>query len=317
MRTIFLGTAWESLETLKVLHKDSFFDVVCVITAPDKPVGRKQELTPSEVKRYALENNIPVLHTEKKKENYIKVLEEYKPEIVVCKAFGEIIPKEFLDYPKYGCINIHFSVLPKYRGAVPIQKAILDGEKETGITIMLMSEGLDEGDILRIFKEEIKEDDTNITLRKRLVKKTTEVLIPTLKDWIDGNITPVKQKNDDATYCWQKDISKENAEIIWNKYEPEYIERMVRAFVPWPVAWSTLPNTLQDSLAGKRVKIFKAELVNIKHNKAPGEIFSKDDMVLFATKDPKISLRVISFQLEGKTKTNEKEFLNRAQRILK
>jgi len=152
MRTIFLGTAWESLETLKVLHKDSFFDVVCVITAPDKPVGRKQELTPSEVKRYALENNIPVLHTEKKKENYIKVLEEYKPEIVVCKAFGEIIPKEFLDYPKYGCINIHFSILPKYRGAVPIQKAILDGEKETGITIMLMSEGLDEGDILRILR---------------------------------------------------------------------------------------------------------------------------------------------------------------------
>ena len=313
MKTIFLGTAWESLETLKVLHEDSFFDVVCVITTPDKPVGRKQKLTPSEVKKYALENNIPVVHTEKKKENYIKVLEEYKPEIVVCKAFGEIIPKEFLDYPKYGCVNIHFSILPKYRGAVPIQKAILEGERETGISIMLMSEGMDEGDVLKIFKEEIRKDDTNITLRERLVKKTTEVLIPTLKDWIEGNITPVKQKDEDATYCWQKDISKENAEILWEEYEPEYIERMVRALVPWPVAWTTLPVTLQDSLAGKRIKIFEAELVNTKHNKAPGEIFSKDDMVLFATKDPEIALRVKSFQLEGKSKTNEKQFLNGIQ----
>jgi methionyl-tRNA formyltransferase len=313
MKTIFLGTAWESLETLKVLHEDSFFDVVCVITTPDKPVGRKQKLTPSEVKKYALENNIPVVHTKKKKENYIRVLEEYKPEIVVCKAFGEIIPKEFLDYPQYGCINIHFSILPKFRGAVPIQKAILEGEEETGITIMLMSEGMDEGDVLKIFKEEIKQDDTNITLRERLVKKTTEVLIPTLKDWIEGNITPVKQKDEEATYCWQKDISKENAEILWEEYKPEYIERMVRALVPWPVAWTTLPDTLQDSLAGKRVKIFEAELVNTEHNKASGEIFSKDDMVLFATKDPEIALRVKSFQLEGKSKTNEKQFLNGIQ----
>ena len=316
MRTIFLGTAWESLETLKVLHKDSFFDVVCVITTPDKPVGRKQKLTPSEVKKYALENGIPVVHTEKKKEKYIKVLEEYDPEIVVCKAFGEIIPKEFLDYPKYGCINIHFSILPKYRGAVPIQKAILEGEEETGISIMLMSEGLDEGDILKIFKEDIREDDTNITLRKRLVKRTTEVLIPTLKDWIAGNITPVKQNEDEATYCWQKDISKENAEILWKEYEPEYIERMVRALVPWPVAWSTLSDTLLNSLAGKRVKIFEAELINIgntEHNKTPGDIFSKDGMVLFATKDPEVALRVTSFQLEGKSKTNEKEFLNGIQ----
>jgi methionyl-tRNA formyltransferase len=313
MKTIFLGTAWESLETLKVLHEDSSFDVVCAITTPDKPVGRKQKLTPSAVKKYALENNIPVVHTEKKKENYIKVLEGYEPEIVVCKAFGEIIPKEFLDYPKHGCINIHFSILPKYRGAVPIQKAILEGEEETGISIMLMSEGMDEGDVLKIFKEEIKNNDTNITLREKLVKKTTDVLIPTLKDWIEGDITPVKQKDEEATYCWQKDISKGNAEILWEEYEPEYIERMVRALVPWPVAWTTLPDSLQDSLAGKRVKIFEAELVNTEHNKASGEIFSKDDMVLFTTKDPEIALRVKSFQLEGKSETNEKQFLNGIQ----
>jgi len=310
MRTIFLGTTWESLETLKVLHKDPFFDVVCVITTPDKPVGRKQILTPSKVKVYALEHDIPVVHTEKKKENYIKVLEEYKPEIVVCKAFGEIIPKEFLDYPKYGCINIHFSILPKYRGAVPIQKAILDGEKETGISIMLMSEGLDEGDLLRIFKEKIKKDDTNITLRERLVTKTTEVLIPTLKKWINGEIMPVKQKNEDATYCWQKDISKKNAEILWEKHEPEYIERMVRAFIPWPIAWTILPSNLNKNMAGKIIKIFRAELVKVPSGKDPGEIFANGGKVLFATQDPLVSLRTLELQIEGRNKTNERDFLN-------
>jgi methionyl-tRNA formyltransferase len=310
MRTIFLGTTWESLETLKVLHKDPFFDVVCVITTPDKPVGRKQILTPSEVKRYALEYDIPVVHTEKKKENYIKVLEEYKPEIVVCKAFGEIVPKEFLDYPKYGCINIHFSILPKYRGAVPIQKAILDGEKETGISIMLMSEGLDEGDILKIFREKIRRDDTNITLRERLVKKTTDVLIPTLRDWIAGDITPVKQKNDEATYCWQKDISKENAQINWKMQTPKQIERMVRAFIPWPIAWTILPSNLNKNMAGKIIKIFRAELVKIPSGKDPGEIFANDGKVLFATQDPLVSLRTLEFQIEGRNKTNERDFLN-------
>ena len=110
MKTVFLGTAWESLETLKVLHNDPNFEVVCVITTPDKPVGRKQVMTPSDVKKYAIENSIPVVHTEGKTENYIKVLKKYDPEIVVCKAFGEIVPKEFLEYPKYGCINIHFSI---------------------------------------------------------------------------------------------------------------------------------------------------------------------------------------------------------------
>ncbi|KUK66979.1 MAG: methionyl-tRNA formyltransferase [candidate division WS6 bacterium 36_33] len=310
MRTIFLGTAWESLETLKVLHEDSFFDVVCVITTPDKPVGRKQKLTPSEVKKYALEHDIPVVHTEKKKENYIKVLEKYKPEIVVCKAFGEIVPKEFLDYPKYGCINIHFSILPKYRGAVPIQKAILDGEEETGISIMLMSEGLDEGDILKIFKEKIREDDTNITLRERLVKKTTEVLIPTLRDWVAGDITSVKQKNDEATYCWQKDISKENAQINWKMQTPKQIERMVRAFIPWPIAWTILPSNLNKNMAGKIIKIFRAELVKVPSEKDPGEIFANDGKVLFATKDPLVSLRTLEFQIEGRNKTNERDFLN-------
>ena len=221
VKTIFLGSGWESVETLRVLHESEDFEVVCVITTVDRPVGRKQIMTPSDVKKYALENNILVEHTKSKKERYMEIANQYKPDIVVCKAFGEIVPKEFLDYPKYSCINIHFSILPKYRGAVPIQKAILDGEKETGISIMLMSEGLDEGDVLDIYKEEIKPDDTNISLRERLVKKSAKILLPVLREWIDGKIVPQKQDYSKATYCWQKDISKEKAEIKLDIHKPE------------------------------------------------------------------------------------------------
>ena len=153
--TLFLGTDWESVETLQALNHNLRFNIVGVITTTDKPVGRKQTLTPSKVKEYALDSGIEVFHTDKNIDRYKKALELFKPELIVCKAFGEIVPEFFLQYPKYNSINIHFSILPKYRGAVPIQRAILDGEKETGISIMLMSKGLDEGDILKIFKEEI------------------------------------------------------------------------------------------------------------------------------------------------------------------
>ena len=308
MRTIFLGTSWESVEALKVLHEDPSFDVVCVITTPDKPVGRKQTITPSEVKSYALDNDIPVEHTQNKKENYVNIIEEYKPEIAVCKAFGEIIPKEFLDYPKYGCINIHFSILPKYRGAVPIQKAILEGEKETGISIMLMSEGLDEGDTLKIFKEKISNTDTNITLRKRLVEKSNTVLIPTLKDWINGKITPRKQDHSKATYCWQKDISKENAEILWDKYEPEYIERMVRALLPWPIAWTVWNK--------KRLQIFDAEIIEWSESGKPGDLIIKKELILFKTKIEGKCISVKELRLEGKKRMTSSEAL-RGKSLLK
>lgn len=310
VKTLFLGTGWESVETLKALNRDERFNIVGVITTPDKLVGRKQISTPSEVKQYALENKIPVFHTDKKKDLYLKALDKFQPELVVCKAFGEIIPKEFLDYPKYKCINVHFSILPKYRGAVPIQKAILDGEKITGISIMLMSEGMDEGDILEIYEEDIRKDDTNLSLRQRLVKKSAEILGDTLEKWINGGISERKQNNEEATYCWQKDISKENAQIDWQNLSPEYIERMVRAFIPWPIAWTKLSPDLNKNIAGKIMKIFKAELVEIPSEKDPGVIWTKDNMVLFATRDPLICLRAIEFQIEGRNKTNEKEFLN-------
>lgn len=298
VHTLFLGTDWESVETLRLLLEDKRFNIVGVITTVDKPVGRKQLLTPSKVKDFALENNIPVFHTEKQQEKYHEALETFKPELIVCKAFGEIVPGFFLDYPKYKSINIHFSILPKYRGAVPIQKAILDGERETGITIMLMAEAFDEGDILKIFKEEILPTDTNLSLRQRLVEKSASVVGDILENWINGKIKPVKQDSSKATYCWQKEISKENAEINWNEMEPEYIERLVRAMIPWPVAWFTHN--------GKRIQIYEATLMNIKHNQKPGEVYTiEKNSTGMTTKDPNTVLKLHEIQIEGKTKTRQ------------
>ena len=316
VKTIFLGTGWESVETLKTLHKSKEFEVVAVITTPDKPIGRKQIVTPSDVKKYALEKNIPVEQPDKVKERYIEIAQKYNPEIVICKAFGEIVPKEFLDYPKYGCINIHFSLLPKYRGAVPIQKALLDGEKETGITIMLMSEGLDEGDIIDTYTEEIREDDTNISLRERLVKKSTEVLIPVLNKWINGEIVPIAQENSLATYCWQKDISKDKAEIKWEEYEPKYIDRMVRAFIPWPIAWIVLPESNNENLSKKTMKIYKAEITKGKKIIMPGMLWTDGRDVYVSTKEEGVSLKLIDFQIEGRNRMRGREFLNGIGRFI-
>jgi methionyl-tRNA formyltransferase len=309
VKTLFLGSGWESVETLKSLDKDPRFDIVGVITTVDKPVGRNRIMTPSDVKKYALSNDIRVFHTEKKEKKYRKALEIFEPELIVCKAFGEILPEFFIEYPKYKAINVHFSLLPKYRGAVPIQKAILESEKETGISIMLMSKGLDEGDILAVFKEKILPKDTNLSLRKRLVKKSSEVLGDVLEDWINGNIKPKKQDDSKATYCWQKDISKESARIDWEGMEPEYIERMVRAFIPWPIAWT--------EWEGRRVKLFDIDVIKCKNSRDPGELFVKNDVLLFGTKNREKCIKVNELQLAGKKKMSAKEFIKGFRNRLK
>ena len=302
VKTIFLGSSWESVETLKSLDEDSRFDIVGVITTVDKPVGREQVMTPSDVKQYALDNDIEVFHTQKDEDKYREALDIFKPELIVCKAFGEIVPEFFIDYPQYKAINVHFSLLPKYRGAVPIQKAILEGEKETGISIMLMSKGLDEGDVLKVYKEKILPKDTNLSLRNRLVEKSSEILGDTLENWIQGKIEPKKQDDSKATYCWQKDISKENAQIDWKNMSAEYIERMVRAFIPWPVAWTYWNE--------KRVKLFDVDVVNCQNDNEPGELFIENDSLLFSTKDCNKCIKVNILQIEGKKEMSAQDFIN-------
>ncbi len=299
IKTIFLGSNWESLETLKTLHIDNRFEIVAVITQPDKPAGRKQILTPTLVKQYALENNIPVFITDNKPEKYQEAINLFSPELVVVKAFGEIIPKFFLEYPKYKAINIHFSILPKYRGAVPIQMAILNGETETGVTYMLMSEGLDQGDILKISREPILQDDTNLSLRTRLVQKSAIEMPNILVDWVEGKITPQKQDNSQATYCYQKDISKDKAEIDFKNMDAVYIDRFVRALIPWPVAWCMFDN--------KRMKVLKAKVSDLSYV-GDKEYEVIDKRLILKCKTGFIEL--LEIQLEGKNPIQASEFVN-------
>ena len=302
IQTLFLGTDWESTQILNALYNDKRFKITGVITNEDKPVGRKQVLTPSKVKEFATENNIEVYHTNSDTEKYKEALKRFNPELIVCIAFGEILPDFFIEYPKYKSINIHFSILPKYRGAVPVQKAILDGEKETGISIIIMSQEMDKGDILKIFKEAILPDDTNISLRQRLVKISSDVIGDVLEEWVEGKIVPQKQDDSLASYCWQKDISKEKAQIQWESMDPEYIERMIRAFIPWPVAWCIWND--------KRLKIFEAQLIKKTNNEKVGTLFISDSLLLFSTKKKDMCLSVNRLQIEGKDVMNYKEFIN-------
>lgn len=298
IKTLFLGTGWQSLETLKTLYNDPRFEIVGLITPPDKPVGRKQILTPSEVKQFGIENSIPVFHTDRNKEKYQEALELFKPELIVCIAYGEIIPGFFLDYPKYKSINIHFSLLPKYRGAVPIQMAILKGEKITGISIVQMIEKLDAGPILKEYEEQILDTDTNQTLREKLVKKGCEVLPDVLEQWCKGEIKAKEQEDTQATYCYERETSKEQAEINFETMEAEYIERMVRAFIPWPVAWCMLKE--------QRIKVFEAKVVEDTIVK-PGEVKVIDNRLIIGTKDKAIEF--LKLQPEGKNIMEAKQYI--------
>lgn len=302
IKTLFLGSNWEALATLKTLHEDDRFDLVGVITQPDKPVGRKKELKLTEIKQYALDNGIEVFHTLNDANRYNEALELYKPELIITKSYGEIIPESFLMYPKYKSINVHFSLLPKYRGAVPIQAAIMNGDKITGITIVQMVKELDAGPILAIYEEEILPNDTNLSLRERLVIKASQVLPDLLEKWVNGDITPTPQDDSQATFCWQKDISKEAAFIEWEKEEPERIINKVKAMIPWPITWTLFGD--------KRLKIFEAELSDpLETPLKPGVFKSFDNNLYVGTNNPLQPIKLISVQLEGKDIVAGSEFV--------
>jgi len=299
IKTLFLGSNHEALETLKVLNENMDFEIVGVITQPDKAVGRKQEVLETEISKYCKGNNIQVFYTQSNGERYREALDLFKPELNVCKSFGEIIPEFFLEFPKYKSINIHFSLLPKYRGAVPIQMAILNGDEKTGISIIKMTKELDNGDILAQFEEEIKSDDTNITLRERLVKKTPEILPEVLIKWVNGEIVLKKQDESLATYCWKEDIGKEKAKIDFEKHTTREIERMVRAFVPWPVAWTVIN--------GKKTKVFEMKVNEEKFLK-PKKFLIENHSLFIGAKEK--TIEVLKLQMEGKKEMEIKEFLN-------
>lgn len=255
LRILFMGTPEFALESLKELVENDF-NIVGVFCKVDKPKGRGMKLTMPPVKRYALEKNIPVFQPEKLKENdeVLNILNTLKPDLIVVVAYGKILPKYILEYPKYGCINVHGSILPKYRGAAPIQWAIINGEKVSGITTMYMDEGMDTGNIITIKECEISSTDTYGTLSEKLMVLGAQTLVNNLENIVNSNemLVSKKQAND---YSIAPMLSKQIAKIDFNK-TVESIINLVRGTNPAPTAWCMLDDE-------RIYKVYEAENVDL------------------------------------------------------
>lgn len=298
-KIIFIGTPDFAVPSLKALLNDPEFNLTAVITQPDKKVGRKQILTPPPVKILGLEHNLKIFQPEK-----IKTIEpeikELAPDIIIVAAYAQLIPKSILDIPRFGCVNVHGSLLPKYRGSSCIQAAILNGDSETGVTIMLMGEKLDNGPILFQDKIKILSNDTAGSLYEKLAELGAKILVPTLKNYLTGEITPQAQDDNLASYV--KNLKKEDGKINWDK-DAIYLERFVRAMQPWPRAWTNI------IINGKSLtlKIIEAQVEKNDNNLKSGELFLVNGSL--AVKCARGALLILKLQLEGKKEIASAEFL--------
>lgn len=300
-RTIFFGTPDFAVAPLNALIADPRFDVTLVVSQPDKAVGRKQIVTPTPVKQAALEHSIAVEQPLKiRTADFAERLRTEQPDFIVVVAYGRIIPKEILDIPRYGTINIHGSILPAYRGAAPVQASLLHGYKETGVTIMLMSEGLDEGDILHVEKTPIEAKETTATLLSRLSLLGATVLPGALDRFAKGDITPIPQDHSSATFCGK--ISKEMGEISFIKDTAEEIFKKWQAFTPWPGIY-TFAN-------GKRIKLLNLTVSTAKISVPAGHVIYDETVQSFVIGTKENAIFLHELQEEGKKAQTAKEFRN-------
>lgn len=298
MNIVYMGTPEFSVGPLRELIKE--YNVSLVVTQPDRKVGRKQEIKFSPVKEFALENNIEVFQPEKIRKEYQYILDK-KPDLIITCAYGQIIPKEILDYPKYKCINIHASLLPKYRGGAPIHHAIINGDEYTGITIMYMDEAMDSGDILYQEKIKIEENDNVGTMFNKLSDLGSKMIIDFLPKFLNGEITPIKQNADEVTYAYN--ISKEDEKIDFNNNSKDIFNK-IRGLNPFPVSYTLLDD--------KRVKLYASRIGSSNKNGEIGEIIHiYEDGIGIKTKDGEIIITELQF--EGKKKTLAKEYINGLQ----
>jgi methionyl-tRNA formyltransferase len=300
-KIVFAGTPDFAVPTLKALLADADFDVVAVITQEDKPVGRKQTLTPPPVKVIAQENNLKIMQPAKIKDIKDEIL-ALKPDFIIVIAYGKLLPLAILDIPKYGCINIHASLLPRWRGAAVIQAPILSGDRETGVTIMKMDAGLDTGPIIAQMKVNVLPNETAETLHDELAKLGAMILPETLKALAAGKMELKPQDEKLVTYA--RELKKEDGKINWNKPAVE-IERMVRAFTPWPGTYGQLQIT---NYKLQIIKILEAENNILAINKYKiGEIFLVDKKLAVQTGDGALIIKKL--QLEGGKPLSAEEFL--------
>lgn len=297
MKIVFMGTPDFAAGALKSLI-EAGHEITAVVTQPDKAKGRSQELLPPPVKVVALEHGIPVLQPVRiKRPEEVEKLKQYPADIYVVAAFGQILSQEILDIPEFGCLNIHASVLPKYRGASPIQHVIIDGEEKTGITIMQMDAGLDTGDMLYQKEIVISPKDTYASLHDKLMVLGGEAIVEALPLLEQGKLVPRKQE--DALSCYAHLIDKTMGELDFTK-SAEILDRLIRGLNPWPSAYTTYH--------GKQLKVWEAEPVKSPKAGKPGEILAVEkDAVLVAAGSG--ALRITSLQLSGKKRMSAHDFL--------
>lgn len=297
MKIIYMGTPDFSVAPLEAILQAGH-EVTAVVTQPDKQKGRGKEVQMTPVKECALKHGIPVLQPVKIKEpEAVAELKKYPADIFVVAAFGQLLTEEILNMPKFGCINIHASLLPAYRGAAPIQRVIINGEEKTGVTIQQMAKGLDTGDML--LKKEISIDpkETGGSLHDKLSAAGAELIVEALSKIEKGEVVPEKQ--DDALSCYAKKLDKAMGLIDFDQSAVS-IERLIRGLNPWPSAYTLYK--------GKTLKIWEADVVPLEKKEEPGTVvFVAKDFFDIATKEG--ALRVKSLQLEGKKKVAVKDFL--------
>ena len=306
MNILFMGTPDFALKSLEAIYENNY-NIIGVVTNPDKPKGRGMKLQFSDVKKYAIEKNLKIFQPQKIKNNteFIEQIKNLEPDIICVVAYGKILPKEILEIPKLGCINVHGSLLPKYRGAAPIQWAILNGETTTGVTTMYMDEGMDTGDI--ILKKEIKIDENETTgeLWQKLAKMGGELLVATLKQIESGSAPREKQGNN---YTMAPMLSKEIAKINWEEKTAEEIKNLVRGLNPIMGAYSYLK--------GKKIKFWQVAIATEEEINAENLDFIKNGTVLLSNskeglyiKTKKGIIKVLEIQGENAKRMPIQDFL--------
>ena len=299
MQVIFMGTPDFSIPVLEGLISSKKHEVTAVITQPDKARGRSGKLTFTPVKQCAIEHDIPVYTPERVKDKaFIEELKNIPCDVIVVIAFGQILPKEILTMPKYGCVNVHASLLPRWRGAAPMQWAIITGDTKTGVTTMQMDEGLDTGDMLLKKKVTIEADETDESLFNKLAPLGKDLLLETLDGLEEGSIRPKKQDDSESTYA--KLLTKELGRIDFS-WEAARIERYVRALSNWPNVYCTF--------RGKTLKLWKAAVIADDSGYEPGTVVSVDKRS-FCVQTGKGQLRFLEVQPEGKKRMDAASFLN-------
>lgn len=300
MTIVFMGTAELSCASLEKLAGSPEFSIVAVVTQPDKPRGRELKRTPPPVKVLAQKLKLPVLQPPKARdEAFLRQLRELEPDLVVVVAYGQILPQAILDTPRHGCLNVHTSLLPKYRGAAPIQWAIAEGERETGVTIMKMDAGLDTGPILSMRRTPILPTDDSGDLHNRLAQLGAELLVETIPGYVAGKIPPQPQPAEGATYATK--IKKEDGRMDWNLPAAKIWNR-IRAFTPWPGAFTHLAEGPKPQL----LKIWRAEIVE--KSGAPGAVLFADKAGI-AVGCGQGALRILELQREGGRRLSAEQFL--------